>query len=157
MGWLTLISTLSGGVLGVGSTLVVESVRNRRDQRLRHAELRRTAYVRYLTALTETETALQTLALSRSTPIASSDVVAAFRSTGVIAARYELFLVAPAVVYDAAREAYDLLRAMRVAIATTTVVVGDESAEWQALHTPYDISLRKLRDAMRNSLGPAFD
>ncbi|MFF8192493.1 hypothetical protein ACF05L_16880 [Streptomyces bobili] len=157
MGWLTLISTLAGGVLGVGSTLVVESVRTKRDQRLRHGELRRTAYVRYLTALTETETALQTLALSHPTPIASSDVVAAFRSTGVIAARYELFLVAPASVYDAAREAYNLLRAMRVAIATTNIVVGDDSVEWQALHTPYDIALRKLRAAMRVSLGPAFD
>ncbi|MET7616154.1 hypothetical protein [Streptomyces sp. NPDC005408] len=154
---MTLISTLSGGVLGVGSTLVIESVRTKRDQRLRHAELRRTAYVRYLTALTEAETALQTLALSRPTPIASSDVVEAFRSTGVIAARYELFLVAPPSVYDAAREAYDLLRALRVAIATTDVAVGDEAAQWQALHLPYDTALRHLRAAMRDSLGPNFD
>ncbi|QIP85834.1 hypothetical protein GLX30_19400 [Streptomyces sp. Tu 2975] len=104
MGWLTLISTLSGGVLGVGS-----------------------------------------------------EVVEAFRSTGVIAAKYELFLVAPPGVYDAAREAYELLRALRVAIATTDVVVGDDSAEWQALHMPYDTALRHLRAAMRGSLGPTFD
>jgi succinyl-CoA synthetase alpha subunit len=157
MGWLTLISTLSGGVLGVGSTLVVEAVRTKRDQRLRHAELRRTAYVRYLTALTEAETALQTLALSRPTPVPRSEVVEAFRSTGVIAARYELFLVAPPTVYDAAREAYDLLRALRVAIATTNVEVGDNSSEWRALHTPYDTALRHLRVAMRDSLGPSFE
>ncbi|MBT2418563.1 hypothetical protein J7F01_19570 [Streptomyces sp. ISL-22] len=153
MGWLTLISTLCGGVLGVGSTLVVESVPTKRDQRLRHTELRRTAYVRYLTALTEAETALQTLALSRPPPITSSDVVEAFRSTGVIAARYEVFLVAPPSVYDAAREAYDRLRALRVAIATTDVVVGDDSAAWQTLHIPYDTALRHLRAAMRDSLG----
>ncbi|MEV6313776.1 hypothetical protein [Streptomyces sp. NPDC051776] len=96
-------------------------------------------------------------ALSRPTPIARSDVVSAFRSTGVIAARYELFLVAPAGLYEAGREAYDLLRALRVAIASTSVVVGDESVEWQALHTPYDISLRNLRAAMRGLTGPAFD
>ncbi|WP_159058900.1 hypothetical protein [Streptomyces caeruleatus] len=150
-----MISTLSGGVLGVSSTLVVEAFRSKRDQKLRHLELRRTAYVRYLTALTDTETALQTLALSRPTPVANGEVVAAFRSQGVIAARYEVFLVAPPVVYDAARDAYNLLRAQRVAIATTDVAVGDDSSEWQALHIPYDVAFRHLRAVMRDSLGSA--
>ncbi|MFC8517652.1 hypothetical protein [Streptomyces sp. NPDC057257] len=157
MEWLTLISTLSGGVLGVGSTLVVEAVRARRERGNHHVELQRTAYVRYLTALTETEAALQALALSRSTPIANAEVVAAFRSRHVMAARYELYLVAPSSVYSAAHEAYDRLRAMRVAIATTDVVVSDDSADWQAIHVPYDDAFRQLRVAMRESLSPGLN
>ncbi|MEU6088059.1 hypothetical protein ABZ865_14780 [Streptomyces sp. NPDC047085] len=152
MEWLTLISTLSGGVLGVGSTLAVEAFRAKQERGHHHAELQRTACVRYLTALTETETALQTLALSRSTPVANGEVVEAFRSHHVIAARYELFLVAPPTVYDAARKAYDRLRAIRVAIATTNVVVADDSADWQAIHAPYDDAFRQLRVVMRESL-----
>lgn len=154
--WLTLISTLSGGVLGVGSTLVVEAVRAKRERGHRYAELQRTACVRYLTALTETEAALQALALSHSTPIANADVVEAFRSRHLVPARYELFLVAPPSVYTAAHEAYDRLRAMRVAIATTNVVVSDDSADWHAIHVPYDDAFRRLRVAMRESLSPGF-
>ncbi|MFE2471357.1 hypothetical protein [Streptomyces mirabilis] len=152
MEWLTLISTLSGGVFGVGSTLVVEAVRARRERGHHHVELQRTACVRYLTALTETEAALQALALSHSTPIANAEVVEAFRSRHVMAARYELFLVAPPGVYSAAHEAYDRLRAMRVAIATTDVVVADDSPDWQAIHIPYDDAFRRLRVVMRESL-----
>ncbi|MFI8532830.1 hypothetical protein ACIGMX_21640 [Streptomyces aquilus] len=156
MEWLTLISTLSGGVLGVGSTLVVEAVRARRERGHHYVELQRTACVRYLTALTETEAALQELALGRSTPIANAEVVEAFRSRHVMAARYELFLVAPPGVYKAAHDAYDRLRAMRVAIATTNVVISDDSADWQAIHVPYDDAFRRLRVAMRESLSPGL-
>ncbi|MFI5886465.1 hypothetical protein [Streptomyces sp. NPDC051554] len=152
MEWFTLISTLSGGVLGVGSTLVVEAVRARRERGRHQVELQRTACVRYLTALTETEAALQAIALSHSTPIANAEVVEAFRSRHVMAARYELFLVAPPSVYSAAHEAYDRLRAMRVAIATTNIVVGDDSPDWQAIHIPYDDAFRRLRVVMRESL-----
>jgi hypothetical protein len=114
------------------------------------------ACVRYLTALTETEAALQALALSHSTPIANADVVEAFRSRHLVPARYELFLVAPPSVYTAAHEAYIRLRAMRVAIATTNVVVSDDSADWHAIHVPYDDAFRRLRVAMRESLSPGF-
>ncbi|MGI3226533.1 hypothetical protein ACRJ4B_24475 [Streptomyces sp. GTA36] len=152
MEWLTLISTLSGGVFGVSSTLVVEAVRTRRERGHHHVELQRTAYVRYLTALTETEAALQAIALSHSTPIANAAVVEAFRSRHVMAARYELFLVASPSVYSAAHEAYDRLRDMRVAIATTNVVIADDSPDWQAIHTPYDDAFRRLRVVMRESL-----
>ncbi|MEU3738493.1 hypothetical protein AB0E78_15615 [Streptomyces sp. NPDC032198] len=80
------------------------------------------------------------------------EVVEAFRSHHVIAARYELFLVTPPSVYNAAREAYDRLRAIRVAIATTDIVVGDDSADWLAIHVPYDDAFRRLRVVMRESL-----
>lgn len=153
---MTLISTLSGGALGVGSTLAVEALRARRDRGHHEAELQRTACVRYLTALTETETALQTLALSGSTPVANAKVVEAFRSQQLLAAHYELFLVAPPSVYSAAREAYNRLRAIRVAIATTDVVVGDDSAAWQAIHVPYDDAFRQLRVVMRELLSPGL-
>ncbi|MFD5627533.1 hypothetical protein [Streptomyces sp. NPDC127072] len=58
--------------------------------------------------------------------------------------------------YSAAHEAYDRLRAMRVVIATTNVVVSDDSADWQAIHVPYDDAFRRLRVVMRGSLSPGL-
>lgn len=72
---------MSGAALGVGSTLVVEAVRARRDRASRLEEMRRTAYVKFLTALMETEAALQTLALSRTTPVGLADTWSAYRDS----------------------------------------------------------------------------
>ncbi|MFG2598258.1 hypothetical protein [Streptomyces sp. NPDC048462] len=43
--------------------------------------MRRTAYVKFLTALTETEAALQTLVLSRTTPVGLADTWSAYRDS----------------------------------------------------------------------------
>jgi hypothetical protein len=147
MEWLTLVGTLSGGVLGVGSTLLVESARARRERGTRLEQAQRDAYLRFLTALTETEAAL--LALGR--PVSSADVTSAYRAHQILPAYYELLLAAPPAVCDAARGAYSGLRAIRDAIAATGLAAGP-SAEWQAVHVPYDAAVRDLRNVMRQSV-----
>ncbi|MGI5399332.1 hypothetical protein ACQEVG_07770 [Streptomyces sp. CA-135486] len=147
MEWLTLVGTLSGGVLGVGSTLLVEAARARRERGTRIEQVQRDAYLRFLTALTETETAL--LALSQ--PVSNADVVSTYRAHQILPTYYELLIAAPREVCDAARAAYRGLRAIRDAIATTGLAVG-VSAEWHAVHDPYDAAVRRLRSVMRESV-----
>ncbi|MEV0576311.1 hypothetical protein OG521_23075 [Streptomyces sp. NBC_01463] len=147
MEWLTLVGTLSGGVLGVGSTLLVESARARRERGTRLEQAQRETYLRFLTALTETEASLLTV----SQPASGADVIAAYRAHQILPAYYELLLAAPPAVCDAARGAYGGLRTIRDAIASTGLAAGS-SAEWQAVHIPYDSAVRELRNVMRQSV-----
>ncbi|MFD9777101.1 hypothetical protein [[Kitasatospora] papulosa] len=147
MEWLTLVGTLSGGVLGVGSTLLVESARARRERGIRLAQTQREAYLRYLTALTETEAALLTI----SQPASGPELISAYRAHQILPTYYELLLAAPPAVCEAARDAYSGLRAIRDAIAATGLTAGP-SDEWQAVHVPYDSAVRELRIVMRKSV-----
>lgn len=151
MGWVTLIGTLSGAVLGVGSSMLIEGIRARRDRGNRLEEVRREAYVKFLTALTETETALQTLALSRPTPVDPGDVITAYRSQRILPTYYELLMVAPPVVSEAAENAYQGMRGIRDGI-TTLATVERGSDPWQEVHLPYRHAVRRLRQVMRDSI-----
>lgn len=50
--WLAVAGTLGGALLGAGSTMMVESLRARRERSVRQEEIRRQVYVKTLTALT---------------------------------------------------------------------------------------------------------
>jgi hypothetical protein len=158
MEWMTLISTLSGAVLGVASALVVDAVRVRRDRSARLLDARRVAYVHLLVALTETDAAIQLLALNNTTPIPHSTVQETFRSKSLLARRYEIGLVGPASVATAAEAAYQRLRAVAVAIATTPVAVSvirdgrPDNPEWNTLHQPYADAIAELRTVMKRDM-----
>ena len=158
MEWMTLISTLSGAVLGVASALVVDAVRVRRDRSARLLDARRVAYVQFLVALTETDAAIQLLALNNTTPIAHGLAQETFRSKSLLARRYEIGLVGPASVATAAEVAYQRLRAVAVAIATTPVTVSvvrgslADNPEWEALHRPYADAIAELRAVMKRDM-----
>ncbi|MEU0805403.1 hypothetical protein [Streptomyces sp. NPDC005970] len=162
MDWTTPVSTLIGAIVGVGSTLLGETVRSRRDRGHQLHQLRRELYARYLEALTNTDSELQLLAIRQQAPVDEGDVRAAWRSHSLLSLNYEITLVAPTPVADAADTAYRSLRAMRNVIATTEVTIGNPgtpqnnapgAAEWQRVHRTYIDALAALRSAMRADVG----
>jgi hypothetical protein len=158
MDWATPVSTLIGAIVGVGSTLLVESVRAKRDRGDQLYQTRRQLYARYLEALTTTDSELQLLAVSQQTPANQADLRAAWRSHSLLALRYEIELVAPARVAGAAQDAYKCLRAARNVIGNTEVTVKNpctpddsnpRSAAWQRVQVPYIDAVTALRSVMR--------
>jgi hypothetical protein len=149
MDWTIPLSTLVGALVGVGSTLLVDIVRSRRDRIGRLMEVRRQVYAQYLEALTNTDGELQMLAVSRSTPVDEVDTRTAWRKYSLLALRYEVQLVAPESVAKTADAAYRSLRNMRDAIRATKLSVGTPgSPEWEAVHLPYIKAIDTLRSAM---------
>ncbi|MGI5217122.1 hypothetical protein [Nocardia sp. CA-290969] len=154
--WLAVAGTLGGALVGAGSTMMVETLRARRERTGRLEETRRQVYVKTLTALTQTDTAMQALAIEGPTPLGRAEATAAFRSHDLVATIYELELVAPEVVSDDAWEVYRRLRDIREMLIAQQVVVdraGAGSPEWQAVHNPFLVALDRLRAAMREGPG----
>ncbi|WP_280402440.1 hypothetical protein [Nocardia carnea] len=154
--WLAVAGTLGGALLGAGSTMMVETLRARRERVGRLEETRRQVYVKTLTALTQTDTALQALAIEGPTPLGRAEATAAFRSHDLVATIYELELIAPEPVSDSAWEVYRRLRDIREMLIARPVVVeraGAGSPEWQAVHNPFLTALDGLRGAMRQAPG----
>lgn len=140
------------------TTLLVDSIRARREKRQRSEDVRRQSYTDYLVALTETDAALQLVALGESTPVDRAAAVAAFRSKSILAHRYQVSLVASPAVAEAAETAYARLRDIREALATTALEVGTRSSssegstEWKAVHHPYSDAIGKLRQTMQQEV-----
>ncbi|MFE3052563.1 hypothetical protein [Nocardia sp. NPDC059239] len=153
--WLAVAGTLGGAIVGASSSVLVDSIRARRERSLRFEDTQRFTYVKFLTALTQTDNAMQALAIGRATPLSRADVTATFRSNQLVAALYELELVAPKTVGDAAGVVYKALKAIREALVTQSLTVGGQgtgSADWIAVHEPFLTALQELRDVMRREL-----
>jgi hypothetical protein len=150
MDWTVPLGTLVGAFVGVGSTLLVDVVRSRRDRIHQIVTVRRQVYAQYLEALTKTDGELQMLAVSQSTPVDELATRTAWRQYSLLALRYEVELVAPKSVTKTADAAYRTLRNMRDAINRTKLVVGTPgSPEWEAVHLPYINAIDTLRSNMR--------
>lgn len=140
------------------TTLLVDSIRARRQKRQRSEDVRRQYYTDYLVALTETDAALQLVALGQSTPVDPATAVAAFRSNSILAHRYQVSLVASPAVAEAAETAYARLRDVREALVTTSLEVGTHSSsfegspKWTAVHHPYTDAIGKLRQSMQQEI-----
>lgn len=158
MAWLALVGTLSGAILGAVTTLLADTIRAKRERRQRLDEARRQTYTDYLVALTETDAALQLLALSEETPVDRAAATAAFRSKAILSLRYQVGLVASPEVADAAETTYGKLRDIREALVTKTLDVGTRNSAtagsdgWQAVHTPYTDAVVNLRGAMQKEI-----
>lgn len=153
---MAVVGTLGGALLGAASTMMMETIRARRERTERTEDTRRQVYVKYLTALTQTDSAIQALAIEGPTPLNRTEVTAAFRSNHLVAVIYELELVAPQAVCDDAWSAYERLRDIREALIAHSVVVeraGAGSPEWRAVHEPFLAALKQLRASMRGQQG----
>ncbi|MEV6280931.1 hypothetical protein [Nocardia sp. NPDC051832] len=158
MEWLAIIGTLSGAVVGAGTTLLADVIRARRDKALRSNDIQRQIYVKFLTTVVQTDNAMQALAIGGPTPLGREESIAAFRSHHLVAALLELELVAPHEVRESAQHTYERLRDIRETLATTTLTVGgpnNGSPEWHAVHQPFRSALERLKTAMRQELGAA--
>ncbi|WP_433666480.1 hypothetical protein ACQP06_22615 [Nocardia sp. CA-136227] len=153
--WLAVVGTLGGAVVGAATTLAIDTTRARREKSQRFGDTKREIYVKYLTTLVQTDTAMQALGLHEPTPLDREAVTAAFRSFSLVAVGYELDLVAARAVREDAAEAYRKLRDIREALIETSMTVGRRPAgspEWHAVHEPFLRALDRLRQTMRHEL-----
>ena len=99
MDWGPLLGTALGAVVGVGSTLVSDRVRWRRDRTARQRDMKRQLYGEYLAALMRTRNQLKDIA---SSSLATEDRALkageAFREGGAYELRYQMSITAPAIV-----------------------------------------------------------
>jgi hypothetical protein len=158
--WIAPVSTLIGGLLGVGSTLVVDRTRWRRDQHQQLTEARRVAYVRFVTAAIETEGALHHLAATTTGALDQSSAMEVWREHKLALCREELRLIAPPTIVDAAQRVHDRLVDLRNALTTSKVTVGVKgnpgSSEWLAVYEPFDAAERNLRQLLRSDVQGSY-
>ncbi|MEU1890410.1 hypothetical protein [Streptomyces pristinaespiralis] len=148
MDWTVLLTTGFGAVIGVGSTLLADQVRWRRDTEDRDREALRSAYAQYLEALTAARDAI-----SQASLIDSGDepevARTAFLDHGVYIQQYQLELIAPEQVVGKAKAAAHALAEYR-----DVVVSGSRRAdvECTAARRAFRQSREQLMDAMRQAL-----
>ncbi|MEU9342060.1 hypothetical protein AB0D74_12685 [Streptomyces sp. NPDC048278] len=114
MDWGTLLGTVVGAVLGIGSTLIADHTRSRREQANRMHESLRDLYSTYLAALNDSSSVLRVIILRENDAAARYQAALdAFRDTSVLTQRYRVALQAPQAVREKSDHAYRLLRQWR--------------------------------------------
>ncbi|MFJ7019884.1 hypothetical protein ACIQUW_16175 [Streptomyces sp. NPDC101117] len=118
MDWTTLAATALGAFVGVGSTLLADRVRWRRDQADRTRQERRQIYVTVLTKYRLAYKDMREAALTGDGRERAAAVRQAFRSSGCDEARESALLCAPQAMADALEAVYATLRDLQDAFAT---------------------------------------
>ncbi|MEV4864610.1 hypothetical protein [Streptomyces ossamyceticus] len=103
MTWLPLLATLLGAVIALGSTLLVERRRERREDRSEHRKAKRGVYARYLAAHAEMRTQLRVLSVTSGLTDEERGYRAFTAYAACYAPRYELAVLAPEPVLSLAR------------------------------------------------------
>ncbi|MEV8022937.1 hypothetical protein AB0O76_42945 [Streptomyces sp. NPDC086554] len=152
MNWLTLLSTLLGAVVGVGSTLLADRARWGREVQSQAVERRRELYGEFLTALNLAQESLFAVAYGRHPAELSRDLAAraAFGNHQVYAVRERLALSGREQVVAVADTAFNRLKAFRDVVGSGAMPDSSELAD--AIQS-YGAVLRELRHAMRDELG----
>ncbi|MFI6013301.1 hypothetical protein ACIBAG_31560 [Streptomyces sp. NPDC051243] len=151
MSWITLLSTVLGALVGLGSVLLSDRIRWRRERDDRRLDTQREIYVAYLTSLHQATQAMRMVSLGDHQAGVSRDLAAraAFRDAALVQTREHIVLTAPEPVVQAADAAFRSLRTLR-----------DRIAQGQNMHSPgyeadlakYDDGLQALRNAIRKDL-----
>jgi hypothetical protein len=148
-----MLSTVLGAVIGLGSALIGDRIRWRREQSDRWLSARREVYVGYLNALHEANQGMRAVSLGDFSTETTRDHAAraAFRSAGVNQAQEHLVLIASEPVIQAAVETSTALRRLRDRIRTTQDhhAPADYGAEFEV----FSDRLHNLRNAIRHDLG----
>jgi hypothetical protein len=158
--WGTIVAVALGAVFGVGSTMLTDLLRARRDLRLQWADTRRAVYVRFAFSLSRAHSRILKAAFENSGDGTREKAVHdAYHDdpehVSPKAAMRELAIVAPDHVYDAARRVYDCLQALRNQFAEDAALTRG-SAEYKKLNHEYREHLRALELIMRDDLKPAL-
>ncbi len=142
MSWIPVVATVLGAVIGLGSGLLIDQVRSRRDSTEKRLTTRMEAYVSYLSSLHDANEALRAVSLGDYPQDLMRDTAAraAFRAAGVIRTREHIILLAPETVIRAADDAFRNLRTLRDRIGQ-----GESLAEYQLALEDYAKHLYTLR------------
>ncbi|MFG2950482.1 hypothetical protein [Streptomyces adustus] len=114
MDWGTLLGTVVGAALGVGSTLIADHTRSRRERANRMHDSLRDLYSAYLAALNDSSSVLRVIILREDDAAARHQAALdAFRDASVLTHRYRIALQAPLTVREESDRTYRLLRQWR--------------------------------------------
>lgn len=153
----TLAAAAVGAVIGIGSTLITDSIRARRDRDQKWTDTKRLVYVRLLMALTQ--------AHSRIKVAAAEDLSAAEKQQAVSRAFHddphhaeakavltEIAVTAPEEIHRLAVEVYECLRAIRNVLFQPAITAADE--EFGLASVPFWAGIETLQRVMREDLQP---
>lgn len=157
MEWGTLAVAGIGAVFGIGTTLLSDALRSRRENDQRWADTKRIVYMRFLSSLAQAHSRITGVACRVDPgPARQQAVHDAFHSDpqhfDAKAVLRELALAAPDHVYRAAVPVYHQLRAARDLLASTSL--GVDAPEYQQVIQPFFADLEALQQLMRDDLQP---
>ncbi|MEU6259109.1 hypothetical protein [Streptomyces sp. NPDC047043] len=151
MEWTTLAGTGIGAVIGVGSTLLADRVRWRRDAAERNHRERRDIYVTCLTRYRQAYEAMHTAAVAdRGRDTLDTAVREAFRASGCDEVRESALICAPQELSDVLEDVYTTLRELLEVFAA-----GDpplDSPDFQEHRLRHGRAVWAARAAMRRDL-----
>lgn len=151
MEWISPVSTALGALIGVGSTLLVDRFRWRRERADRALENRKQLYADYSAALSRIRTALNECAHEGPEAEERSRIVRElFLAPGAYELRHQLAILAPPEVVKASRAAFLVLRDTR-----DCLLAGADagSTSYRDLEDSFDNAVAELREIMRRDLG----
>jgi hypothetical protein len=157
MAWGTLVAAALGAAFGVGSTLITDTLRSRRDLDQRWSDTRRVVYVRFLTALAQAHSRMVVVAFSGlPTKERTNAVHEAFHTdpqhSEAKSVLRELGITAPNGIYRQGLRVYEQLREVREVLALPGITIDSEP--YKAVIGPFFAALEALQEVMRDDLQP---
>ncbi|MDX3072552.1 hypothetical protein [Streptomyces sp. MI02-7b] len=154
MDWLAPVNTLLGAAIGVGSTLLADRHRWRRDRVALDRDTRLKAYAAFMGALADVYAQLWEIARD-GRPVEEARAAAheVFASSPLYPLRYELALIAPWEVMDPVNRAFWKVRSLRDLVAggvtTEAPGLGRQGRDYLA-------AAEEAQAAMRRDLGTSW-
>jgi hypothetical protein len=152
MDFSAVLGTIVGAVVGVGSTLLADRARWRRDHDLRQMLIRRETYSDFLAALSQAHTNLRTISLQEHPDgvVPPGLLAAGILESGIWRMRQSLSLCAPSPIIELAITACDAM----VSIQDALIVNPDhKGAPYLRARAGLWAANANLREAMRKDLG----
>lgn len=154
MDWLAPVNTLTGAAIGIGSTLLADRLRWRRDREALRQDTRRQAYAAFMAALSDAYSRLHETAREPLPPVESRTAAhEVFTSSNLYPLRYEIALIAPWDVMAPVNEAFWKVRALRDLVATGTAT---DAPEFRTHVRDYLTATEAAQTAMRKDLGTSW-
>ncbi|MYS22889.1 hypothetical protein GA0115240_145811 [Streptomyces sp. DvalAA-14] len=154
MDWLAPVNTLIGAGIGIGSTLLADRLRWRRDRAALNEDTRRQTYAAFMGALSDVYQRLDEIA--RAGHAAGEAQLAArevFVSRNLYPLRYEIALIAPWEVMDAVNQAFWRVRDLRDLVASGT---GRGNPDFGRQLHAYLAAAEQAQVVMRRDLGTSW-
>jgi len=150
--WFALVSTLVGGLIGIGSALMVERTKWQRQVSQDDLKSRRQLYADFLADLGITRDAIRAIARGFHPTAISRRQAAeeAFMAADLYSRRFQVAISAPEPVVAQATATYRALRSMRDVVAERH---DQKSPEYATAKAAFEAALSELLTRMRADLG----
>lgn len=150
MQWITLLGTALGAVIGLGSALLNDMLRYRRDQQNHHRSVRQELYSEFLSVLTDAHESMRAASQKNyeSTAGRESSIHDLFRACYRM--RYQISIIAEHGVIDRSEAAFRKMHDIRDLLSQGESL---ESAHYKELRTEWGTLLRQLQNSTRVELG----